>query len=143
MQENFSKAVDFTLSWEGEGGKADPGDPGGLTKWGITKRSFPDVDVANLTREQAIDLYHKYYWQRMGCDGLASPLDIVVFDTGVNCGPGNALGWLQGTNSWEHVLLKRAYHYTDLARQKPYFKTILFGLMRRVCAVAALAWGAE
>jgi len=29
----------------------DPDDPGGVTKYGISKRSNPDVDVENLTED--------------------------------------------------------------------------------------------
>jgi lysozyme family protein len=37
-----------------EGGLVnDPLDPGGMTKYGISKRFNPDVDVENLTIEQA------------------------------------------------------------------------------------------
>jgi hypothetical protein len=36
-----------------------PGDDGGLTKYGIDEESHPDVDIANLTRDQAIAIYAK------------------------------------------------------------------------------------
>jgi lysozyme family protein len=46
-----------------EGGLVDNrNDPGGITNFGISKRSFPEVDIKNLTKEQAIDIYRKTYW---------------------------------------------------------------------------------
>lgn len=40
----------------------DPQDPGGETKFGISKRQYPDLDIANLTREQAKAIYFNDYW---------------------------------------------------------------------------------
>jgi lysozyme family protein len=42
----------------------DPKDPGGMTKWGISKRSYPDLDIAGLTREQALEIYYRDWWVR-------------------------------------------------------------------------------
>ena len=50
----FQQALKHTLKWEG-GSKFtdDPHYPGGATKYGISKRAFPDLDIPNLTYEQA------------------------------------------------------------------------------------------
>ena len=40
----------------------DPVDPGGETKWGISKRTFPQEDIKNLTVERAAQLYKIHYW---------------------------------------------------------------------------------
>ena len=40
----FERAIDKTLAWEG-GYVNDPKDPGGETKYGISKRAHPDVDT--------------------------------------------------------------------------------------------------
>ena len=48
-----------------EGGLTnDPDDRGGLTKFGISKRSYPDLDITNLTREQASAIYLRDFWNR-------------------------------------------------------------------------------
>lgn len=53
----------FDLLMELEGGTVDnPSDPGGLTKWGISSRSHPDVDIENLTKEGAKAIYKEEYW---------------------------------------------------------------------------------
>ena len=49
---DFDEAVTRTLEFEG-GGKLhnNPGDRGGLTKWGISQNAFPGLDIANLTED--------------------------------------------------------------------------------------------
>lgn len=59
--EQFAQAIEFTLSWEG-GYVNDPGDAGGETNMGISKRSYPDLDIKNLTVEQAKAIYYADYW---------------------------------------------------------------------------------
>lgn len=47
---------------ENEGGYVNsPRDPGGETKYGITKRWWPEVNIRELTKEEAMKLYHKRY----------------------------------------------------------------------------------
>lgn len=90
----FDKAVAFVLSQEGEYSN-DPQDAGGATKWGISHRSYPELDIANLTREQAIDIYKKDFWDRCQCSQLPDGLDFLVFDAAVNQGPVAAIRMLQ------------------------------------------------
>ncbi len=73
----------------------DPHDPGGLTKFGISQRRYPDVDIANLTRAGAIELYRRDYWDLASCAKLPEPLDFYVFDSAINQGPGYAVRELQ------------------------------------------------
>lgn len=85
MRENFDKAAQFVLKWEG-GLVYDPDDPGGMTKYGISKEAHPDVDIINLTREQAKEIYFAEYWIPTGCDKLPYPLDIIAFDSSIQHG---------------------------------------------------------
>jgi lysozyme family protein len=94
MKYNFDLAVDAVLAHEG-GYVEDPHDPGGATKWGISNRSYPDIDIAKLTKADARDIYHNDYWQAMRCDELPSGLDLLVFDAAVNQGQGAATIMLQ------------------------------------------------
>src|SRR5690606_26823429 len=73
---------------------------GGETKYGISKRSYPHLDIRNLTREQAIEIYRSDWWERYGYDRIKS-LDVAtkVFDLAVNMGPAAA-----------HRCLQRALH---------------------------------
>jgi len=79
-----------------EGGYVDhPSDPGGETKYGISKRSYPNVDIANLTLEQARAIYKRDYWDRLRGDELPYPLAEFLFDFAVNSGVGAATKALQ------------------------------------------------
>lgn len=66
---NFETAIQQILIEEG-GYVNDPDDPGGETKYGITKRTFPELDIFNLTAEQARDIYRREYWDRFGLDQI-------------------------------------------------------------------------
>lgn len=82
---NFDQA--FTKLFGHEGGYVNnPADPGGETKFGITKRSYPHLDIKNLTPEQAKAIYLPDYWKKSGCDRLPPALRYAVFDMAVHSG---------------------------------------------------------
>ena len=68
------------------------GDAGGVTKYGIDAASHPGVDVANLTRDEAIAIYQKE-WQAHDMDAVPDKLAVAMFDVWVN--GGHAVQWLQ------------------------------------------------
>jgi lysozyme family protein len=79
-----------------EGGYVnDPQDPGGETNYGISKRAYPNVDIANLTEGQAIQIYYDDYWVKSGCGALPNGLDLWVFDGSINHGVPEAVKLLQ------------------------------------------------
>ncbi|CAK0748209.1 conserved hypothetical protein [uncultured Gammaproteobacteria bacterium] len=90
----FEQAVAFVLSQEG-GYENDPRDPGGETNWGIDKRSHPEVDIKNLTRDGAIEIYRREYWSKSRCPDLPQPLAALHFDCSVNQGGDFAARTLQ------------------------------------------------
>jgi len=61
---DFNQAIEKTLVNEG-GYINDPLDAGGKTKFGISKRSYPDVDIKNLTVDGAKSIYKKDYWDKL------------------------------------------------------------------------------
>ena len=61
-------------------------DPGGLTKFGISQRAYPNLDIASLTREQALSIYRADYWMKINGDALPTGLDLLVLDTAINMG---------------------------------------------------------
>lgn len=82
----FGRCIKVVLKNEG-GYVWHPQDPGGETKYGITKKAFPDEDIKNLTKVRARELYYKRYWQPMNLEGINSePLVLQIFDFGVNAG---------------------------------------------------------
>lgn len=91
---NFALALDFVLAHEG-GYVNDPQDPGGETKYGISKRAYPSLDIANLTREDAAKIYRSDYWDKCRCGELPPGTDLLTFDAAVNQGPRAAIQMLQ------------------------------------------------
>ena len=90
----FERAVARVLV--DEGGYADnPSDPGGATKFGISKREYPQLEIAALTRADAVAIYYRDWWQRYRYGELPGPIAAKVFDLAVNIGPAHAVRCLQ------------------------------------------------
>ena len=86
----------FNLLMDIEGGYVnDADDTGGETKYGISKTSYPNEDIPNLTIERAKEIYKRDYWDRCKCDQLPDCLSIAVFDFAVNSGDKIAIKKLQ------------------------------------------------
>lgn len=90
----FPEAFSRTVGEEG-GYVNDPRDPGGETKFGISKRAHPDVDIASLTIDQARDIYRRDYWDANRLGELPARMAVAVFDGAVNSGSRAAIGWFQ------------------------------------------------
>ena len=91
---NFDEIIEQVLEHEG-GYVNDPKDLGGETKYGITKRFYPDVDIKNLTIEQATEIYKKDYWDKNRVESLPQNLWHIYFDMCVNMGKRTAVKVLQ------------------------------------------------
>lgn len=86
----------FRLLIGHEGGYAnDPNDPGGETKYGISKRSYPHLNIAELTMVDAQQIYRRDFWGACNCSALPDWVRFDVFDAAVNSGPTQAGKWLQ------------------------------------------------
>ncbi len=90
----FDRAFEKVLEFEGSYVN-HAADPGGETKYGISKRSYPTLDIKNLTVAQAKAIYKKDFWDAMRCDELPPVLAETVFDAAVNSGRRAATIWLQ------------------------------------------------
>ena len=93
---DFDKAIIFTLKQEG-GYVNDQKDPGGETKYGISKKQYPFLDISALTLEQVKNIYHTDYWMPAKCEQISYPLNMVHFDCAVNSGIPRAIIILQRT----------------------------------------------
>jgi len=92
----MSFAAAFEMVIGHEGGLVDnPADPGGLTKFGISQRSYPSEDIRNLTLERAQEIYQRDYWAPLKADQLPNALALCLFDMAVNAGVGQAVRTLQ------------------------------------------------
>lgn len=86
----------FETLMEHEGGYVNhPDDPGGETRYGISKRSYPSEDIANLTISRAREIYLRDYWHKVSGDLLPPAVALVTFDAAVNSGVARAVRWLQ------------------------------------------------
>lgn len=85
---NFDIAIIKTLVNEG-GAKFtnNPDDKGGPTKFGICKASHPNLDIANLTEQQARDIYKREYWDAVCGDRINDQVVAEsIYDFAVNAG---------------------------------------------------------
>lgn len=87
----------FRIVIGNEGGYSnDPVDAGGETKYGISKKSYPHLDIKNLTIEQAKKIYKENYWDKCKCDEIMNQnIATQLFDTAINCGNSMAIKILQ------------------------------------------------
>lgn len=94
-RQRFERLVGMILNHEG-GYVNDPVDPGGETKYGISKRTYPYVDIKNLTVDQAKDIYYRDWWKPLRCPEIKH--DRIAqkhLDASINVGPRNGVRILQ------------------------------------------------
>ena len=154
----FDDIIEVVLEHEG-GYVNDPDDPGGETNFGIAKRSHPDVDIVNLTKDGAKEIYKKHYWNRNKVENLSEELRHIYFDMCVNQGKSRAVKIMQRAANAKGAELKidggmgpmtiaamdgveldrvRAYrvkYYADLVTRKPVLEKFYFGWFRRALEV--------
>ncbi len=76
------------------GGKIGVGKLKG-TKFGISAKSYPDLDIENLTLADAHAIYLTDYWTKIRAEELPTQLRYDVFDLAVNSGVRRAIEFLQ------------------------------------------------
>lgn len=154
MNANFDRALRLVLQWEG-GFVDDKLDPGGATNLGVTlgtakawgldedHNGLIDVrDVKLLTPELVGPIYRQGYWNKVGCDDLASGLDLLAFDCAVNQGPGAAgLMLAQSAHDLDTFRALREARY----RANHHFDHFGHGWLNRLASVTAQArqWALE
>jgi len=155
---DFNEIIEKVLEHEG-GYVNDPKDLGGETKYGITKRFYPDIDIKNLTIEQAKDIYKSDYWDRNKVESLPQNLWHIYFDMCVNMGKRTAVKVLQraavnkGKNievdgglgpmtigalkgvELDRVRAFRVKYYVDLITARPEQEKFYLGWFRRATEV--------
>ena len=154
MKATFEEIIGVVLEHEG-GYVNDPKDPGGETKYGVSKRAYPNEDIKSLTEESAKDIYRRDYWDKNRCAELPESLRHIYFDMCVNMGAGRATKIMQETANAKGANLKidggmgpmtvgamksvelervRAYrvkYYVTLIERKPDLAKFYFGWFKR------------
>jgi lysozyme family protein len=82
---NFEICIGRLLGNEG-GYVNNPKDPGGETNWGISKRSYPQEDIKALTRERAMAIYKRDFWDKIDLDHAPLGIAEQLLDFAVNSG---------------------------------------------------------
>lgn len=92
-------------------------DRGGLTNYGISQRAHPHVDIAGLTRTDAMRIYYACYWLASGADTLQDPaFQRLHFDAAVNHGVPSAVNWLEKSgDDFTNYLAMRLRAYANSA----------------------------
>jgi lysozyme family protein len=155
----FDDIIEKVLEHEG-GYVDDPTDAGGETKYGISKRAYPDEDIKELTIERAKELYKRDYWDRFRVSNLPNRLRHIYVDMCINMGGGRATKILQeacnsknankidvdggigpatikAASNVEPFRLRayRVMFYAELVMKKPEQERFWVGWFRRSCEV--------
>lgn len=91
---SFIHAINYLLPAEG-GYVNDPADRGGRTNFGISQRSYPDLNIAALTEATATEIYYQDFWLQARCDQLPAGISLMLFDGAVQHGIKPAVQQLQ------------------------------------------------
>ena len=91
---NFDEAFTKLIGHEG-GYVSNPLDKGGETKYGICKRSYPQLEISSLTEYDAKVIYKRDFWDKCRCADLPAEVRFDVFDGAVNSGVSQSIKWLQ------------------------------------------------
>jgi lysozyme family protein len=116
MKHNFDQCMEWLLEHEG-GFVNHPDDPGGMTNYGVTAKTYQrwlsetrdladEVDdpwpkditeafIKGIPMDHVYQIYKQEYWNRVNADSLPSGIDWCVFDWAVNSGSGRSSRALQ------------------------------------------------
>lgn len=133
MKENYDKALTLVLKYEG--GFSDiKEDRGGATMKGVTQKVYDSFrrlwkkvvqSVRGISNDEIGSIYKTGYWDTVSGDSLPYPVDIVSFDSAVNCGPGRANRWKDAALNadpkvWAKGIIKlRRLHYATIIKNNP------------------------
>ncbi len=129
---DYDKILDFILLKEG-GYVNNVKDPGGETKYGISKRSYPELDIKNLTREQAKTIFKRDYYDKIVSEGMTFAQAAFLTDTAVNMGVGAARRfWQDGNGDMFRMFSLREQRYRDIIKNRPSSVIFLKGWLNRL-----------
>ncbi len=134
---DFDYAVDIVLRAEG-GLSNHKNDRGGLTKYGISQKAHPDIDVANLTERQAVQIYKERYWDKIhGIENMSRAQALVAFDSAVNHGVGYANGLVKASKGDVATMIDRRETYYGQIVAKDQSQDVFYkGWMNRINKLA-------
>lgn len=151
MDINFNLIINRLLEYEGTYVN-NPFDPGGETKFGISKKAYPKLDIKHLTRNQAIKIYYGDYWVKNKLDKLNNfKISALLFNLVVNIGSNATLGivkeiigkgnYIECINSLnisrqnevlQFIKQKAELYYKSIVLKNPNLKIFLNGWLKRL-----------
>lgn len=156
-----SQTIAFETGGDKSGGYTnDPHDSGGETKWGISKRAHPELNIKALTFNDALRIYEKQYYD-VDYDAITSDrIAFKLWDMGVvmgratavklaqkavqdcgklirvdgNCGPITvaAINSIDENLFYTHFIARLEKHFRFIAFIKPKNKRFLNGWLNRL-----------
>ena len=127
----FHQIIPFVIEQEG-GYVNHPNDPGGETKYGISKRAYPNLNIRDLTVQDAVRIYYDDYWEDEW-NKLGFPLAACMMDTAVNMGKKRAKEFFSRADGSHIVYLQvRIAKYKEIIDNNPKMKVFEKGWMNRV-----------
>jgi lysozyme family protein len=130
-------AIDLVLRHEG-GLSDDSSDPGGLTNFGISIKSYPQLGeegIRSLTRAQAGSIYQRDFWTPTMAAQTDQRLANCMLDCRVNQGPGVEGRIYQKGVSLIDFQIARLLRYVSIVAQNPAELKFLGGWFRRTLDV--------
>ena len=149
---DFEKSIQIILDHEGSYVN-NSNDFGGETNFGISKKSYPNIDIKNLTIDQAKQIYNKDYWIPIQGDQIIDQdFATALLDFAVNAGVVTAIKQVQkclniisdgifgpktlfaiNTNGYLTKLFAktRSSYYINIVKQKPNQIEFLEGWINR------------
>ena len=136
--------IDLVLKHEGIDFTNDPDDPGGCTKFGITRKTLQDwrgrlttcLDVRDMTEQEARDIYKARYVRPF--DGVEDDIKPQVVDIAVNSGVLTArtmLAMAQADTSNKslntRLFIQRMKHYVRIVKAHAERRKYLGGWFNR------------
>lgn len=102
---SFRESVEMLLKNEGGYTKHDTDQQGNVfeANFGITKKTYPDLDIKALTREEAIAIYRRDFWGPIRGDAMPQAVADAMLDYAANSNVWQAVTDLQRVVGHENL----------------------------------------
>lgn len=135
MDLEIDKILDHVLKLEG-GYVNHPSDPGGETKYGISKRAYPEEDIKNLTVVRAKELYLRDYVAKIVDEHMTFAQKAFLIDTAINMGIGTARRfWQDSGGEIKALIALRNTRYDELVKKNPKLAVFRKGWANRMASL--------
>ncbi len=128
-----NQIIDYTIDKiEGSSSVAHK-ENGAWVKFGIDQSKNPGVDVPNLTRAQAIDIYKSKYWDKAGISNLDPKMQMPAFAAVINSGTTGGTNMIAASGGDPAKLRKlQMQHFENLHASDPVKYPSLDGWVNRL-----------